>query len=365
MERLVLKASDVFIFIYLKKIMIILAAVIATLVVLFISIGYYLSAPVYQGPVSDHFTGKEFINPGGVKAKGLGEVLQWMVKREQGPWTEIKDNKETTLPTERIDSGLHITFINHTTFLIQVDGINILTDPVWSERTSPFTWAGPKRMRQPGVKMEDLPPIDFIVLSHNHYDHLDITTVQELVKKHQPKIITPLGVKAFLHEEEIKGVQDMDWWDEKKLTNNISIQAVPAQHFSGRGMFDRDKTLWCGYIFKRKTGNLYFAGDTGYNETTFKEIGEKCAPIQVSILPIGAYKPTWFMQNIHTSPEDAVKIFVETKTEWAVASHFGTFPLADDGQTEPIEELKEALNKYKINPEKFLPLREGSKLELK
>lgn len=340
--------------------MITLFAILATVVVLLLSVGYYISAPVHLGEKSHHFNGKTFINLENVKAKGLLEVLKWMAGREQGPWHEVTDATPGDKPAERVEEGIRITFVNHTTFLIQTEGINILTDPVWSERTSPFSFAGPKRMRPPGIRFEDLPKIDVVLISHNHYDHLDVATMQRVVKEHKPRIITPLGVKAFFEEEDMKGAQDIDWWEEIKITESVSIQAVPAQHFSGRGMFDRDKTLWCGFVLKRKAGNLYFAGDTGYNEIAFKEIGERCSPILVSILPIGAYKPNWFMSPIHTSPEDAVKIFLDVKTKAAIASHFGTFPLADDSQQDPIDDLVKALKEKQLAPEHFLVLKEGT-----
>jgi L-ascorbate metabolism protein UlaG (beta-lactamase superfamily) len=340
--------------------MTILLATLAALVVLFVSIGYYLSAPAYQGKSSDHFDGNTFINPGGVKANGLGKVLQWMMTRKQGEWKEQPHLPHGEKPVAHLNPKVRITFVNHSTFLIQADGLNILTDPIWGERTSPFSWAGPKRMRPPGIRYEDLPPIDVILLSHNHYDHLDVTTMQRLAKDHRPRIITPLGVKAFLDGEGILGARDIDWWHTVSVSDSTVIQCVPAQHFSGRGVFDRDKTLWCGYVIKHKKGNIYFAGDTGYNPTLFKEIGERCAPLQVSILPIGAYKPSWFMSPIHTSPEDAVKIFVDTKTNAAIASHFGTFPLADEGGDEPALDLAKALSEKSIPSHLFITLKEGT-----
>ncbi len=340
--------------------MILLLYVFTTVVIFFFTVGYFLSAPAHKGSVTEHFNGTTFINPTGVKAKGLGDVLKWMLARKQGSWSEVKRTTFGEKPTQEVNVGIRITFVNHTTFLIQTENLNILTDPVWSERTSPFSFAGPKRMRPPGIRLEDLPKIDLILLSHNHYDHLDVNTMQQVVKKHKPRIITPLGVKNFLEQENMKGAQDMDWWQEVKISESLIIQSVPAQHFSGRGMFDRDKTLWCGYVIKRKEGNLYFAADTGYNERTFKEIGERCAPITVSILPIGAYKPNWFMAPIHTSPADAIKIFLDTKTKAAVASHFGTFPLADDGAEDPINDLAIALRVENLSIEKFIILPEGT-----
>ena len=321
-------------------------------------VGYFISGPKYKGPVSDHFDGRRFINPGSIKAKGFREVLKWMVARKQGEWKEVPAGHGEK-PASHFDNGIRITFVNHSTFLIQVDGVNILTDPVFSERTSPVQWAGPRRMRPPGILLEDLPAIDVLILSHNHWDHLDIAAVKKIHALHHPKIITPLGVKAFLDREGVTGAKDIDWWQEVEINTLLKIQSVPAQHFSGRGTFDRDATLWCGYVIHRRGGNIYFAGDTGYNDQTFKEIGERCAPIQVALLPIGAYKPKWFMSPIHCSPEEAVKIHREVRSKNSIATHFGTFPLADDGQTDPVAELNKALQEAGIDSETFLVLKEG------
>ena len=339
--------------------MIPLLLIIGTFVAVVIGIGFILSGPTYKGPVSDHFDGRQFMNPTGIKAKGLSDVLQWMLNRKQGSWKERQDIPYGDKPVASSEE-LRITFVNHSTFLIQVDGINLLTDPVWSERTSPFTFAGPKRMRPAGIKFEDLPKIDVVLLSHNHYDHLDLVTMKKIFKIHQPKVITPLGVKSFLELNNIAGHGDIDWWDEVILNDALKIQAVPAQHFSGRGMRDRDATLWCGYVIKRKSGNIYFAGDTGYNDKTFKEIGARCAPIQVALIPIGAYKPQWFMSPIHCSPEEAVKIHLEVKAGISIADHYGTFPLADDGEDDAKEELFKALEKFALSKEAFILLPEGN-----
>lgn len=325
----------------------------------FLVIGFFISAPAHRGKKTDHFDGKKFLNPGNVQAKGLTDVFQWMMQRKQGPWTEKKESAFGEKPKAMITEGMKITFVNHSTFLIQIDGVNILTDPVWSERTSPFQFAGPRRMKQPGIRFEDLPKIDYIILSHNHYDHLDINTIKNLYLINNPKIITPLGVKAFLDKNLINTATDLDWWQELQLSESLVIQSVPAQHFSGRGVFDRDATLWCGYVIKNHRGNIYFAGDTGYNEFTFKEIGKRCAPVSVALIPIGAYKPTWFMSPIHCSPAEAVQIHFDVMASQSIATHFGTFPLADDGEDEPIHELRKALKQSNLPSDKFLILKEG------
>jgi L-ascorbate metabolism protein UlaG (beta-lactamase superfamily) len=321
--------------------------------------GASFSGPRYNGPVSDHFDGKKFFTPNAKKPAGLGDVLKWITNRQKGEWKENVSADYGVRPLTHEKDHVRITFINHSTFLIQVDGVNILTDPIYSKRASPFTWAGPKRMRLPGIKFEDLPRIHVVLLSHNHYDHLNIQTVRTIFGGHHPQFITPLGVKAFLEEEKIKGATDLDWWQSVELKNSIVVQAVPAQHFSGRGLLDRDASLWCGYMLRTSKGTIYFAGDSGYNEHIFKEIGEKTGPIRISILPIGAYKPYWFMSAVHTSPEDAVKAHIDVKSQNSIASHFGTFPLADEGLDEPKRDLGAALGKYNINERDFVTLKEG------
>lgn len=339
--------------------MIIVSYLVLLFVLFFISFGYFLSGPKYCGPVTDHFDGKKFFTPGGKPAQGLGGVFKWMTQRRRTPWKERMNVPFGETPPARVGRGAKITFVNHSTFLIQVDGINILTDPIWSERTSPFQWAGPKRMRPPGIRFEDLPKIDIVLLSHNHYDHLDIDTMKRVFEKHQPKIICALGVKAFLDNQKMTGSTDLDWWQEFSLNDALKIQSVPAQHFTGRGTFDRDATLWCGFVIIRPGGNIYFVGDTGYNEFIFKEIGKRCAPIEVSLVPIGAFKPEWFMSPIHCSPAEAVKIHLEIKSKKSIATHFGTFPLADDGEEEPVVGLQNALQEHGVSPEDFVVLKEG------
>jgi L-ascorbate metabolism protein UlaG (beta-lactamase superfamily) len=214
-------------------------------------------------------------------------------------------------------------------------------------------------MRPPGISFDDLPPIDVVLLSHNHYDHADQLTLRKLYQQFRPRIFTALGVNAFLEQNNVKGALEMDWWHEQPLSNTISLTCVPAQHFSGRGFFDRDATLWCGFVVRGLSSTIHFVADTGYSEKMFKEIGNRIPRIDVAIVPIGAYKPSWFMSPIHASPEEAVKIHLDLKARRSIASHFGTFPLADDGEDEPQQELKAALSRLKVPEEDFLILPEG------
>ena len=327
-------------------------------------VGFFLSGPRYKGAVSDHFDGKIFLNPGNAKAKGLKDVIKWSVNRQREPWKNQAFDQVGPKPSIKITDGIKLTFINHSTFLIQVDGLNILSDPIWSERTSPFQFAGPKRMRAPGISFDDLPPIDLVLLSHNHYDHLDVSTMKELINIHDPQIITPLGVGTFIGNIGSTRYKDLDWWDCKVLNDDIKVSSVPAQHFSGRGTYDRDATLWCGYVISSSQGNIYFAGDSGYGDF-FRKIGNVHEKMKVSMIPIGAYMPRWFMSPIHISPDEAVLVHEDVNSELSIGMHFGTFPLADDGRDQPIDDLRKALSNHDISNEKFLVLPEGDSLYLK
>ncbi|HEY0722403.1 MAG TPA: MBL fold metallo-hydrolase, partial [Pyrinomonadaceae bacterium] len=236
-----------------------------------------------------------------------------------------------------------VTFVNHATVLIQTGGLNILTDPIWSERASPFTWAGPKRHRAPGIRLEDLPPIDVVLISHNHYDHLDMQTLAKLHAKYQPRLITGLGNSALLTAGGINQVVELDWWQVTKISDALSVTCVPAKHFSGRGLSDADGTLWCGYVMQTPAGNIYFAGDTGMG-THFAEIKQRFQTFRLALLPIGAYLPRWFMHPVHISPSEAVELHRQLQPRVSMAIHFGTFALGDDGELEPVLQLREASN---------------------
>ena len=329
-----------------------------------VTLGRRLSAPRYAGPRSDHFDGRRFRNVGGARARGFAAVFRWMLGRRRGPWPVAEAPPPGPPPPDRvIGDDLRITFINHTTFLIQTEGLNILTDPVWSQRASPFSFAGPRRKRPPGLRFRDLPPIDMVLLSHNHYDHLDVSTLRRLAYTHRPRIATPLGVRQFLEEKGISGATDMDWGKVLPVHERLRVACVPAQHFSGRGLFDRDATLWCGYVLLHPRGNIYFAGDTGYGPI-FAPIGEQYGPMRLAILPIGAYKPEWFMSPIHVSPAQAVQIHLDVRATRSIASHFGTFQLADDGKTEPAEALRQALRDQNLPESTFIVPEEGRGIDI-
>ncbi len=338
-----------------------IAIVISTVglfVLLVIIIGYLLSCRPYAGPSSAHFNGKKFINPSRRPANGFKEVGKYGRERVPDKWRYVDDPDSQTRQIPIANSeDLQYTFINHSSFLIQWNGINILTDPIWSKRCSPFQWAGPRRMRPPGIAYENLPPIHLVLISHNHYDHLDKITFKRLVKDYQPQIVAPLGLAHLLTKWGAKQVTELDWW-QTSIFKGMTITATPCNHFSSRGLFDRDKTLWAGYSLTDKTRNIYYTGDTGYSDV-FTQIGEKLGPFDLSFIPIGAYKPEWFMSPIHISPSQAVQVHHDVKSKKSVAMHFGTFPLADDNPETSTTELKRCLEKEAISSEVFSIPNEG------
>jgi L-ascorbate metabolism protein UlaG (beta-lactamase superfamily) len=294
---------------------------------------------------SDHCKGVRFRNLGGKDAqpRGFFHLLRWMSNRTIGPWRDFVDSPPQPNPPPQVAAGdLRVTVINHSTTLVQTDGFNILTDPIWAKRAGPGGRIGPRRHHAPGLRIEQLPPIHILIVSHNHYDHLCLPTLRRLLELHQPLVITGLRNGTTLRKAGIRTCQELDWWDSMPIARDLRVTAVPAQHFSGRTLWDRDRALWSGYVVESRAGRVYFAGDTGFGPH-LRDIGQRFAPIRLALLPIGAYKPRWFMQPVHFSPEDAVQAQALVGAETAVAIHFGTFALADDSETDPVEELERAL----------------------
>lgn len=307
---------------------------------------------------SDHFDGRRYYNPS-VRNRSFWEVICWMWKRKVKPWPLIPV-EQRKLQRERSDPGeCLVTFINHSTILLQLEGLNILTDPIWSERASPFSWLGPKRVVLPGIKFEDLPPIDIVLVSHNHYDHMDIPTLRRLSEEHHPIFFVSKGNQTYLKSKGIHSkIHEMDWWDDCAISEQYHLHFVPAQHFSSRGIFDRNATLWGGFVIKGAKQMIYFAGDTGYTPH-FAEIQKRLGSPTLSILPIGAFEPRKFMDVVHLSPEEAVEVHLLMKSAQSMAIHFGTFQLADEDIHHPIEQLQKALLHHQIPSESFWVLNPG------
>ncbi len=295
-------------------------------------------------PVTDHFDGTRFHNeiadPRG--EADLGDLLRWARHRQPGPWAKVEDAVPGPKPPTRVGPGaLRVTFVGHATMLVQMDGVNLLTDPIWSERASPVGFAGPARVRPPGIRFEDLPPIDVVLVSHNHYDHLDLPTLKRLEARFHPRFVVPLGNAGILAGAGLKAT-GLDWWQSVEVAPGVEVFGVPAKHFSNRMPWDRNRALWGGYVVRGPAGAAYFAGDTAFGPH-FAEIRARFGRVRLAMLPIGAFRPEWFMGRVHLSPADAVRAHYVLEAKTSVAIHFGTFRLADDGQLEAPARIQAAV----------------------
>lgn len=269
----------------------------------------------------------------------------------RGHWSSWTENRRYPKPPARVGRGdLRVTFVNHATTLVQMDGVNLLTDPIWSERCSPVSFAGPIRVRAPGVAIEDLPRIDAVLVSHNHYDHLDLPSLHVLAERNPGmRIFVGLGNERLLEAEGIPGAVPVDWRQQVELTKDVSLVGWPAQHLSGRGTSDTRATLWLSWVVRGPAGAVYFAGDTATG-AHFADAGRVHGPFRLALIPIGAYRPRWFMSRVHIDPPEAVRAAIDLRARTSVAIHFGTFNLAWEGQYEPVRDLKLALERSPVRP---------------
>jgi L-ascorbate metabolism protein UlaG (beta-lactamase superfamily) len=323
----------------------------------------------YDGPVSDHFDGTRFFDPDGVPPKSLAEVLRWQFgsDRQRQPWPEWVPSPFADTPPARVDGDrVRLAFIGHASWLIQTSGQNILIDPVWSDRASPFSFAGPQRHNAPGISFDALPPIDAVLVSHGHYDHLDLATLSKLQAKFSPRVITPLGNDVTMRDADgAIRAEAFDWHSRVELGGGIAATLVPTRHWSARGLFDRNKTLWASFVLETPIGKIYIVCDSGYGSGGhFRRVAESHGPLRLAILPIGAYEPRWFMQDQHMNPGDAVKALADCGAERALAHHHGTFQLTDEAIDAPVTALHVALDEAKIPRERFLALQPGQVVEI-
>ncbi len=250
-----------------------------------------------------------------------------------------------------------VSWVGHSTLLVQLDGVNVLTDPHWSPRASPVGFAGPRRVTPPGLRFEDLPPIHVVVISHDHYDHLDEATVRRLAESHRPRFLVPLGLKAWLAALGITDVEELDWWDARSV-RGLTFTCVPAQHFSGRGLFDRNRRLWGGWTVAGRSKRLYFAGDTAYYGG-LKEIGARLGPFDLAAIPIGAYVPATIMKAGHTSPEEALQVLADVRGRRLIPIHWGTFDLAEEPLDEPPQRLEAEARRLGLDAERLWIMKHG------
>jgi L-ascorbate metabolism protein UlaG (beta-lactamase superfamily) len=259
----------------------------------------------------------------------------------------LRDNREAAT----------VTWIGHATLLVQVDGVNVLTDPHFSDRASPLSWAGPRRLTPPGLAFEALPPIDVVVISHDHYDHLDRRSVERLAATHKPLFLVPLGLKAWFASLGIERVLELDWWDHHRV-GTVTLTCTPLQHWSGRTPFDRDRRLWGGWAIAGRERRVLFTGDTGYY-AGFREIGARLGPFDLALVAIAAYEPRAIMSQTHTTPEEALRIFADAGARTFVAMHWGTFDLADEPLDEPPRRLRAAARAQHVPDERVWVLAHG------
>jgi L-ascorbate metabolism protein UlaG (beta-lactamase superfamily) len=298
---------------------------------------------------SDHFDGTRFFNPDGYAGPELQNVVRMLLEKH-AKWPDRIDEPPQR-PLALGDAAAVITFIGHATFLIQTGAGNILTDPMYSQHAGPFDMLGPKRVRQPAVRMGDLPPISLVLLSHNHYDHCDLPTLRMLAERFDPLVVTPLGNGELVRSAGIKRVEELDWWQEAQ-TSPLPITLTPAHHFSRRGTFDQCKALWGGFMITVGSKRIYFTGDTGY-APFFRDIRQRLGTIDLALLPIGAYEPRWFMQPLHMNPAEAVQAYLDLGSPESIAMHFGTFQLTTEGIDDPLRALEEARSARGIPPASF------------
>ncbi len=333
--------------------------------------------PTYQGPISANFDGERFLNPGRPMTNTFGSFLKWRFglgeqSSQRAVWPTYAAPRGSgaggfAKPAARVEGNkLVVTAIGHASFLLQTQGMNILLDPVFADRASPVSFAGPKRITPPGVAFADLPPIDVVLVSHNHYDHLCIETLRQLVQAHNPQIIVPLNnAPTILAAVPTARVTEKDWGQSVALNDAVKVTLEPMQHWGARTPFDRRKALWAAMALQIKNGGtVYWVGDSGYGlganaGVWFAEAGVKYPDIRLAILPIGAYEPRWFMQYSHMNPTEAVSAFQKTKAAYGIGHHFGVFQLTDEAWQQPTGDLQVALGAAKIPATTFRALWAG------
>jgi L-ascorbate metabolism protein UlaG (beta-lactamase superfamily) len=321
---------------------------------------------------SVHFNGDQYFNPGdpqftnpipGQEARRGGSrwFWRWVFGNDWPEWPVVKNFAPGPPPEKRVQKGvLRVTPIGHATFLIQIDGVNILTDPIWSDRCGPVSWAGPKRHRAPGIRLEDMPAIDAILVSHNHYDHLDLPTLKRFAERGHSRSIVPIGNLELIRGAGIPVVDELDWWQSVRLSPDVTVTLVPAQHFSSRTLWDRNKTLWGGFVVSGPSGNIYYSGDTGYGPH-FREIARRFTPIRMAILPISPFRPQQsqeppqgYHSSVHMGPAGAVKAHMDLDVHLSIAAHFQVFQLGPDGFEDAVNELNSTSKENNLKTGTFI-----------
>ena len=320
--------------------------------------------PYYSGPETDHFDGLRFFNPGGRPPGDLMDVLKWQFGEGMERWKRPVPAPPPTVPEPRVDD-LRVTMVGHATMLLQAGGRNVLLDPVFSPRASPLPLGAPLRYNPPGIAFESLPPIDLVLVSHNHYDHLDTPSLKRLVEAHDPPIVTPLGNDTIIRGAVPEANVSAHDWGESVEAGGLKVTLEPAHHWSARGLNDRRKALWAAFVIEAADGTtpfsrIYHVGDTGFHDgINYRLAAERYGGFRLAILPIGAYAPRWFMSPQHQDPDEAVRGMIVSKSEHLVPHHWGTFQLTSEPWDEPRDKLVEALATHGIDPSRVSAIRPG------
>jgi len=310
-----------------------------------------------------HFDGKRFFNPSPEGTHRVAPRDVWRMlrgrSRSREAWPDrVPVSPSVPPPVER--GELAVTYIGHASFLFQTDAGAVLTDPVFSMRASPVSFLGPRRVRPPGVALNDLPRVELVLLSHNHYDHCDASSLRELIRRFQPRFVTPLGNGRLLRSFGAREVIELDWWGRAQVAG-FDVTVTPAQHFSSRTPFDRNRALWGGFLIAAAGHRVYFAGDSGYGPH-FREIRARLAPIDLGLIPIGAYDPRWFMRPIHVDPEEAVQVHIDVGASQSLAMHHGVFRLTSEPIDEPARRLATAVADRGLASDSFIAPEPGERV---
>jgi L-ascorbate metabolism protein UlaG (beta-lactamase superfamily) len=344
----------------------------------------FLDRIYYRGPASAHFDGARFFNPAGPALPSPGRqrsfFQRWASSSGRAEWPD-RVPVTPTVPPRRVDGHeMRVTWIGHSTVLVQTEGLNILTDPIWSERASPFGFIGPRRVRETGVRFEDLPRIDVVLVSHNHYDHLDLPTLRRLWERDRPLIVTGLGNDTILRNSGIESAA-LDWDQWLTLTDHGAdrsmfmrcdpvawcpgdralVFALRVHHWSSRWMTDRNRALWTGFAVKLPGGgSFFFAGDTGWGDGSWVREAARFGPYRLAIIPIGAYEPRDFMRSNHVNPEEAMAIFRGLGAERGLGVHWGTFQLTFEPIDQPRQRLAALARANHLAPDRFVAIEAGA-----
>jgi len=291
---------------------------------------------------SDHFNGKTFFNPGEASGRGLRDLLKWKLSAHPVPWPRSIDVVPQPVPPAPESDGVVATWVGHSTFVLRTRSAAVITDPIFSDTAGPLPGLGPRRAMAPGVGFDSVPRVDLVLLSHDHYDHCDLPTLRRLARRDDPLVVSPLGHRTLLAGAGFSRIVELDWWGSHPCGPGTDVTLVPARHWSRRLPFGTNKRLWGGFMLRSGGRLVYFAGDSGYQEGLFPEVGRRCGVPDLALIPIGAYEPRWFMSDAHMNPAEAVRVHREVGARRSLAMHWGTFQLTDEGREEPVRALEAA-----------------------